>query len=394
MLFICYTTLYLITLVTAQISYICPKYGFLNFKVDVDFGTPPQRLALALDSTDAYSYVQSSTCIVNCSNIVTFDSSKSSSSLLADVEKIPDRIILLGNDLSGPIGSDTIGLNGLQFKGFEFQQVNNFIGRNGVSGSLGLGLSIRPGNKNFLQLTVSSGKIAKMMYGYSIDESGNFSILDLGYFNNSLFTNQLQFVKLTNIPLTRLVDVVNATRNDTVLTPFGINIESISLGTNVIPIPKQIAFIHTDLTVSRFPVTLMNTIAEKLGAKRVNNLYEIKCDVTRQLPNITIDFNGFKATFNSKEYMFKHVNNAGCFLAFTSYDQPLFKDSLILGLGLLRKYYLAFDHAQQQIGFANAVTSTKTEVVVTSTPASNNQLPSHILHILPFISSLLLFLIF
>ncbi|KAJ2997476.1 Vacuolar protease A [Globomyces sp. JEL0801] len=290
----------------------CTNLIYLSkFKVDVDFGTPPQRLALALDSTDAYSYVQSSTCIVNCSNIVTFDSSKSSSSLLTDVEKIPDRIILLGNDLSGPVGSDTIGLNGLQFKGFEFQQVNNFIGRNGVSGSLGLGLSIRPGNKNFLQLTVSSGKIAKMIYGYSIDESGNFSILDLGYFNNSLFTNQLQFVKLTNIPLTRLVDVVNATRNDTVLTPFGINIESISLGTNVIPIPKQIAFIHTDLTVSRFPVTLMNTIAEKLGAKRVNNLYEIKCDVTRQLPNITIDFNGFKATFNSKEYMFKHVNNAG-----------------------------------------------------------------------------------
>ncbi|KAJ3258195.1 Vacuolar protease A [Boothiomyces macroporosus] len=351
----------LIHMQLAQTTVQCPKVAFFNYAVPVTIGTPPQKLMLAIDSTETYGCIQTANCGSNCNinDTSIYDSTKSST-YSRQSGNYPPRVILTDDSMQGPVVSDNFQIGSTQLTGVTFKQVTPTYTRKQVSGVMGLGHSIEGSFKDFQQA------MSKPIYGFSVDSSTNFANLDLGFYNKSLYQGELAFVKEIPMPISSLF---NQTNVNSVVTPYALPISSFQVNGISIPNLNFTAFVHTDLSVSQFPSDIVAPIQSTFNLTLgTDGVYEAPCSLVKFLPTVVMTFNGFNATWTPQDYVYKYASSDNCFLGFTEYKDPLFKDNLILGMGMLSKYYLAFDHSNNQIGFA--------QTIQPAAPAQTGQLPS------------------
>ncbi|KAJ3322814.1 Vacuolar protease A [Boothiomyces sp. JEL0866] len=332
----------------AQTTIQCPKVAFFNYAIPVTIGTPPQNLMLAIDSTETFGCIQTTGCGSNCNinDTFIFDNTK--------------RVILTDDSMPGPVVSDNFQIGSVQFTGITFKQVTPTFQRKHVSGVMGLGHSIQGSFKDFQQ------GMAKPVYGFSVDSSTNFANLDLGFYNKSNYQGDLAFVKEIPMPTSSLFNQSNV---NSVVTPYALPVTTFQVNGISIPNQNYTAFVHTDLSISQFPTDIVAPIQSTYNLTLGDDgVYEAPCSLVRFLPTIVMTFNGFTATWTPQDYVYKYSSSDQCFLGFTQYQDPLFKNNLILGMGMLSKYYLAFDHTNNQIGFAQTVPA--------AAPIQTGQLPS------------------
>ncbi|KAJ3275885.1 hypothetical protein HDV01_006751 [Terramyces sp. JEL0728] len=342
-------------------DYYCYGTTYDQKPIPATIGTPPQNIMLAVDSTESYGCIQTTNCGSNCNinDTLVYDSTKSSSYNRLN-GNYPPRVILTDDSMPGPVATDNFHIGSMQFTNISFKQVKPTFERSQVSGVLGLGHSISNSFKDFQQ------GMSKPTYGFSVDPSSNFANLDLGFYNKSLYNGDISFVKEIQMPISSLFNQSNV---NSLVTPYALPVNTIQVNGISIPNQNYTAFVHTDLSISQFPrdivAPIQSTYNLTLGD---DSVFEASCSLVKFLPTIVLSFNGFTASWAPQDYVYKYASSDQCFLGFTEYKNPLFKDNLILGMGMLSKYYLAFDHSNNQIGFAN--------IAQAAAPVQTGQLPS------------------
>ena len=181
---------------------------------------------------------------------------------------------------------------------------------------------------------LDQGLVQSSVFGFYLSSGdGTSGEMTLGGIDSSHYQGSLTYVPLTN-----------ETYWETALTSLTINGQSVTSTTRVI--------VDTGTSLLAGPSADVAAIAASIGATPFflnNKEYTIDCSKISTLPNIVFNIGGNSFPLTGADYT---INAGGlCLFAMTGIDVPS-GPLWIAGDVFLRKYYVAFDYGNQQLGIA------------------------------------------
>jgi len=111
------------------------------------------------------------------------------------------------------------------------------------------------------------------------------------------------------------------------------------------------AIVDSGTSLITGPSKDINSFAKSIGARPYGQQHVVDCN-RADLPEVTFNIDGVSYTLKGEDYVLNAGNNI-CLLGFTALDLPgSTSPKWILGDMFMRKYYVKFDLAKKQVGFA------------------------------------------
>jgi len=321
------------------------NYEDAQYYGPISLGTPNQNFNVVFDTGSSNLWVASKLC-TNCGiRHPSYDHTKSST-------YAPNGTIFKIEYGSGPVSGfysyDTLTWSTYKLTHTEFDVVTDVSGLGigwdlaAFDGILGMGWqAIAVDNITTpWNLLWASGALTQNIFSFFLtDDPTRTGALTLGGTNTAHYTGPLQFVNLTHE------------------TYWQVEMSSMTIsGSSVTSVTK--AVIDTGTSTLAGPVDDVKKIADMLGAHAVvpGEEYAIACEKMNSLPNVVIQMGGFTFTLTAKDYLLETTGDPLCVLGILGLDIPPPTGPLwILGDIFIRKYYTAFDVANQRVGFAPSV---------------------------------------
>jgi len=112
------------------------------------------------------------------------------------------------------------------------------------------------------------------------------------------------------------------------------------------------AIVDSGTSLITGPSKDIKSFAKSIGARPVGSQNVVDCNRAIDLPDVIFNIDGVSYTLKAEDYLLNSGDNI-CVLGFTSLDLPGTRSpKWILGDIFMRKYYVKFDLAKKQVGFA------------------------------------------
>lgn len=304
-------------------------------------GTPAQTFEVVFDTGSSNLWLPSKKC-TNCGSHPKYDSS-SSSTYKANGKNF--NITYGSGPVKGFLSADSVGVGSLEVTGQTFAEITDASGLglayslgkfDGICGMAWPSISVDHVPPVFTSMMKQS-LVSKGEFGvYLPSTSGSMGEMTLGGLDSSHYTGSLFYQPLSSE------------------TYWSIKLDDIQLGGSSVSTVKT-GIIDTGTSLLAGPTADVKAIAAKLGAKPsiLNpNEFTIDCSKVSSLPSINVGFGGKQFELTGKDYVL-NVENIECILGLTGLDVPAPMGPLwILGDVFIRKYYVAFDVDNKQVGVA------------------------------------------
>ncbi|CCC69320.1 hypothetical protein NCAS_0C03300 [Naumovozyma castellii] len=339
------------------------------YSVEVDVGTPSQRVTVLLDtgssdfwvmgSDNPYCSDDTSTTGIDCSEFGTFDSS--SSSTFHNNGTAFNIHYGDGSFALGTWGTDTVSIDDITLDALSLAVANS---SNSSMGVIGLGLAglettyssshaVKSGQTyqyaNFPLALKNAGIVAANAYSlYLNDPEETTGNILFGAVDHSLYSGQLYTIPLVNIYSGS--GFKNAVEFDVTLNGIGI-VDSSGSATTVSTTPI-IALLDSGTTLTYFPTQYVSLLAAQLGAQysSSNGYYTISCDAMQDTTTkLVFDFGGFHINATLADFVVQSGTST-CFLSII----PQNSSSAILGDTFLNNAYVVYDLDNLEISMAQA----------------------------------------
>lgn len=312
---------------------------------------------------------------IDCSQYGTFDKSASSSFHNNNTQFA----ISYGDDTyaSGTWGTDTLHIDSLDIDNVSMA-VSNYT--NSTIGVLGIGLAglettysgsaVADASSsyqyyNFPMILKKDGIIDQIVYSLYLDEpsSSSGSVL-FGAVDHSKYSGNLYTVPLINIYEQQNID--NPVEFDVTLYGIGVQTDSdnTTIATTSIP-----ALLDSGTTISYFPSSMLEMIADTLGAQYSSSAgyYVMDCLSDDDTTLLVFDFGGFHITAPLSDFQ-SQVTRSQCMLMMSTQT-----DRIILGDVFLQHAYVVYDLENLEVSMAQAnfdSSSEDIEIVTSGIPSA------------------------
>lgn len=317
---------------------VISDYQNAEYYGQITIGTPPQTFSVIFDTGSSNLWVPSSTC-TSCGSHALYQSSNSNSYLKNGTVF---NIQYGSGPVSGFLSADNVNFGGELVLKQTFAEINDVQGL-GMAYSMGkfdgiLGMAFPrisvDGIIPVFENAFDQGLVAENVFGFYLSNGdGSSGELTLGGIDSSHYTGSLHYVPLTN-----------ETYWETELTGLTMNGQSVTSTNRVI--------IDTGTSLIGGPTSDVKALAALVGATPFflnPQEYTIDCSKISTLPDLIFNLGGVEFPLTASDYT---INAGGiCLFAFVGLDVP--SGALwIAGDVFIRKYYVAFDYGNKQLGIA------------------------------------------
>ncbi|KAJ3576769.1 hypothetical protein NP233_g228 [Leucocoprinus birnbaumii] len=349
---------------TTDISVI-NQYQDLNYLATVGIGTPPQELAVGLDTGSADLWVADSLCLACDKDTLTYNANDSSSNVVVGDPPIGQKIPLrygIG-EVNGTIASETVSMGGFTITDQTFVQVDQIIDgftdspRSGIMGLAFSSIAITNATP-FWEALSNGGQLQNKEMSFWFKRFGDDAsapnvapggVFTLGGTNTKYFSGEIEFIDMpTSNPTYWFLSMTNVTVQD----------KSISISTG----PAALAAIDTGTTLIGGPTAGVRAIwnavpqAQDLGAYRPG-FWAFPCNTNIQ---VSLSFGGKAWPIDPDDMNLGPVDTTGQLCwggifdlgAGTSIQPQPGNPSWIVGDGFLKNVYSVFRVDPPSIGFA------------------------------------------
>lgn len=326
------------------------------YSIALTLGTPAQNFNVLLDTGSSDLWVFNVTDTVDCAKDNCEFTGQFNSELSSSYTFLNDDYFIqyVSGDATGNWGTETLGVGSITLENFQFACASSAEGNTGVLGvSVQGSESLQEGQdpyNNFPIALQNAGYIDRQVYSLYLDTiSSSTGTFLLGGIDYAKFNGQLTVLDLSSSN-SLSVDYNSITYNG---QQYGSgNSATLDSGTSFTYIPDD-AFqaLSKDL---------------HLGALNTNyGLNEISCDSD---VSISFNFDGVTIVAPSSQLVINTGN--GCVFGIQSNDQS--SGYNLFGDTFLRNAYVVYDLQDSQIGLAQAVYTSATNIQAVSGPLSNN----------------------
>ncbi|CCF56867.1 hypothetical protein KAFR_0B05710 [Kazachstania africana CBS 2517] len=256
----------------------------------------------------------------------------------------------------GVWGQDVLSISDVDVSGVSFAVANY---TNSTVGVLGIGLSgletTYSGTsssesyiyENLPMLLKSSGVIDTIAYSLFLNEkSDTTGNLLFGAVDHSKYSGSLYTLPIVNVYASE--GYKNPLEFD--VTMYGLGISTSDSNTTIATM-KIPALLDSGTTIVYFPETLLELVADQLGASYSDELgfYAMSCVSSSDDTEFVFDFGGFHITVPLSDFLIR-VSGSECILAMAAQDD----ESIILGDYFLTNAYVVYDLENYEISMAQA----------------------------------------
>merc|ERR1719240_2502484 len=253
--------------------------------------------------------------------------------------------------VSGFYSKDTVNIGGVSIADYTFAEVTDVSGL-GISYSLGKfdgicgmawGTISVDGVPTPLEALVATGELEEEVFAFYLGDEADGELL-IGGVDADHYTGDFDYVPLSQLSYWEVkLDELAVGGKATGSTAKAI----VDSGTSLLAGPSE----DVDVIAAAIPSAKKNVAGE----------YIVDCDEANA-PDITFTLGGKPYSLSFSEYIIE--NGGQCLLAVQGIDIPAPNGPLwILGDVFMRKYYVKFDIANQQIGIALSTAGKKMPVV-------------------------------
>eukprot|EP01103_Thecamoeba_quadrilineata_P012817 TRINITY_DN33_c2_g1_i1.p1 TRINITY_DN33_c2_g1~~TRINITY_DN33_c2_g1_i1.p1 ORF type:complete len:383 (-),score=77.63 TRINITY_DN33_c2_g1_i1:95-1243(-) len=311
------------------------NYNDTEYVGPIQIGTPPQDFIVVFDTGSSNLWVPSTACNdAGCEGKNKYNSGASSTYVSNGK---PITIQYGTGSMSGILAQDTVTLDGTSITSDVFgeaTQLANFFEGQPMDGILGLGYpaiaadSVTP----VFDMMISQGLVSQSVFGVYLDStSGNSgSQIQFGGTDSSLYTGSFYYTPVTQ------------------QTYWSVAVTGFSVNNQVVACSNECnGIVDTGTSILVGPLGGINAILSALNVKS-------DCSNYNSLPDLTISLNGVQLTLSPAIY----VQQAGGQCA-ALIQGELGSTLYILGDTVIRGFYLEFDRANNQVGFANLASNSE-----------------------------------
>mmetsp|Transcript_22247 Transcript_22247/g.66785 ORF Transcript_22247/g.66785 Transcript_22247/m.66785 type:complete len:371 (-) Transcript_22247:54-1166(-) len=316
---------------------VIKDYENAQYYGDIEVGTPGQTMSVVFDTGSSNLWVPDKKPFASGHKIYTHDDS---STYVANGTKFA--IEYGSGPVAGVYSRDTVAVGDLVLENYLFAEVNDTSGL-GVGYRLGkfdgiLGLAWPAisvdGVPTPLEAMVASGDLDEAVFAFSLGDEAAGELV-LGGVDDKKYTGDFSYVPLSS------------------KTYWEVTLDALSVsGANMTSATKAIVDSGTSLLAG--PKSDVKAIAKAVGATAsVAGEYMIACDATG--PDIVFTLGGQDYALALADYIIEEEGSPECLFGIMGIDIPRPAGPLwILGDVFMRKYYVKFDIAGEQIGIATA----------------------------------------
>lgn len=324
-----------------------PLTNYMNaqYFTEIELGTPGQIFKVILDTGSSNLWVPSN----DCSSLACFLHTKydhdASSTYKANGSEFS--IKYGSGEMEGYISNDVLRMGDLIIQNQDFAESTKEPGLafafGKFDGILGLAYNTISVNKivppiyNAIDQGLLDSQQFAFYLGDSAEDEENGGEATFGGYDDTKFDG-----KITWLPVRRKAY-------------WEVSFEGIGLGDEFAELKSTGAAIDTGTSLITLPSSLAEIINAKIGAtKSWSGQYQIECDARENLPDLTLNFNGYNFTLTPYDYTLDV--GGSCISAFTPMDFPEpIGDLAIVGDAFLRRYYSIYDLKKDAVGLAKAV---------------------------------------
>jgi hypothetical protein len=235
-------------------------------------------------------------------------------------------------------------------KDFQFQLATTTNDNANIDGILGMSFAENTGVKTFWEAALDAKLANSSVVSYFIDDTEKTGGITFGGVDLARFNGPMTWTPVEARPFARVGNNFFMARMNSIMVE----------GTSV-PLPADLfAIADTGSSLGFFPADTAKRINEELGLTVIQTgVYGIRCqngEIPSDRKTLTLTVGGIALKFTAKDYLFL-VNDpnglfcvSGVFGSFNGKESAF--SSVILGNVLLRKFYVAFDYKNKQMGFA------------------------------------------
>ncbi|KAG5355751.1 Candidapepsin-3 [Yarrowia sp. B02] len=323
------------------------------YSIAVGLGTPVQQFNLLLDTGSSDLWVYNITDTTDCGNNACQFTGQYNSDASSSYNFLSDDYFIqyVSGNASGNWGTETLSVGSISLPNFQFAVADNAQGNTGVLGvsvegseSLAQDQSPYP---NFPVALQNAGYIDRQVYSLYLDDAqSSTGTFLLGGIDHAKFSGSLTVLPLTSF-------------NALQVAFNSISYNGEDLGGN------DVAVLDSGTSYTYIPDNDYQVLAKKLklGAiDRNSGLADIDCNA-----DVSVDFNFEGVTITAKkEQLIVNFGDGTCGFGIASNNGSagfnLFGDTF------LRNAYVAYDLQDSQIGLAQAVYTTETNIQPVSAP--------------------------
>ncbi|KAF0434569.1 peptidase A1 [Gigaspora margarita] len=326
--------------------------GAVNYANDVEWicqislGTPQQSFLVALDTASSDLWVPCIDCY-NCNNKRLFNYSKSST-----IQYNDDDFSITYADGSGSNGwieQDTLQVGYMTIKSQIFAiiyDISSAFQSDVIDGVLGLGydsLSVYPGTQTPFTNMIKQGLIPQQIFSVQLRPARNKTayggIFVFGGIDTSLYKGSITYTPVTLKSFWQIgLDAVEY--NGKAITTTSKS--------------KQQAIVDTATALLILGTNVVTTLHTNIKGKydTASKTWQVPCNLNSNV-KVSIRINGVSFAINYLDLVREKVSSTSswCYSGIASTDDSTW----ILGGVFMKNYYVIFDRAKNQVGFATPV---------------------------------------
>lgn len=326
------------------------------YSIAIGLGTPVQNFNLLLDTGSSDLWVYNITDTHDCSGGKCAGTGQFNDALSSTYSYISDDYFIqyVSGNAYGNWGTDTLTAGSVTLPNFQFACAGSAGGNTGVLGisvenqeSLGVYDSQYP---NFPVALKNAGYIDRLIYSLYLDSaSSSTGTLLLGGIDHAKFSGSLAVLPLQS------------------KSALQVAYNSISYGGSDVD-GKGLAVLDSGTSLTYIPSAAFSTLTQQLGISSspdpLTGLVDIDCD-----SDVSVDFNFAGVTITaSAEQLVLNTGDGSCgFGILPSSDS---QDITLFGDTFLRNAYVAYDLQDSQIGIAQAVYTSASNIQPQTGPLS------------------------
>lgn len=252
-------------------------------------------------------------------------------------EKAPVLSYLDKTRVEGIFVQDSVAIGNVTIPNLKFEIAKNISlqsdGSDTTFGIIGLCHQSNSNTENFVDSAFRLGYISEKIASFSISKNADSAIVSFGSVDTTKFNGNMAWIPVDTSSIYWQTNLVSAISNDNSLTWNG-NIKAVfDTGTSLLILPKDLSMAINNL----FKFTLQSV--------QSSNLYYGKCPLNYP-ETIQLSFSGTSLTIFSRNLLYG--DGTTCFSSVVDGDANV----AIIGNGILRNFYTAFNYNNHSVGFA------------------------------------------